>query len=82
MNNNFEKIAVKKRGACPLCRDGEFEYLNKKGPSELIKLCGSEMIQITPQREMEVSLEYLKGKLGRIGDASYLGFLLKFRVDK
>jgi adenylyltransferase/sulfurtransferase len=59
-----------------------FEYLDKKGPGEPIKLCGREMVQITPQREMEISLEDLKGKLDRIGDASYMGFLLKFRVDK
>ncbi|MFQ5925678.1 MAG: ThiF family adenylyltransferase, partial [Dehalococcoidia bacterium] len=82
MERRFEKIAVKKRDDCPLCRNGEFEFLNKKGPSEAIKLCGREMIQVTPQREMKVSLEHLKGKLERIGDASYLGSLLKFRVDK
>ena len=82
MERSFEQIAVKKRADCPLCRDGEFEFLNKKGPSEPIKLCGRETIQITPQREMEVSLEYLKEKLEKIGDASYLGLLLKFRVDQ
>jgi len=82
INNSFVKIPVKKRDDCPLCRDGKFEYLDKKGPSEAIKLCGREMIQITPQREMEVPLEDLKGKLESIGDASYLGSLLKFRVDK
>lgn len=81
-DNSFDKIPVKKRGDCPLCRDGKFEYLDKKGPSKAIKLCGREMIQITPQREMEIPLEHLKGKLERVGDASYLGFLLKFRVDK
>jgi len=82
MERSFEEIAVKKRDDCPLCRDGEFEFLSKKGPTEPIKLCGRETIQITPQREMEVSLEYLKEKLEKIGDASYLGFLLKFRVDQ
>jgi len=81
-NNSFDKIVVKKRDDCPLCRDGVLEYLDKKGPSEPIKLCGREMIQITPQRKMEVSLEHLKGKLERIGDASYLGYLLRFRVDQ
>jgi len=82
MNNSFDKIAVKKREDCPLCRDGVFEYLDKEGPIESVKLCGRDMIQITPQREMEISLEELKEKLDRVGDASYLGFLLKFRVDK
>jgi len=81
-NNSFDRIAVEKREDCPLCRDGVFEYLDKKGPIESIKLCGRDMIQITPQREMEISLEELKEKLDRVGDASYLGFLLKFRVDK
>ncbi len=59
-----------------------FEYLDKNGSREPIKLCGREMVQIIPQREMEVLLEHLKGRLERIGEASYLGFLLKFKVDK
>jgi adenylyltransferase/sulfurtransferase len=81
-NNSFKKITVQERNDCPLCQKGELEYLNKKGPLESIKLCGRETVQVTPQREMEVSLEYLKGKLEKLGDASYLGSLLKFRVDK
>jgi adenylyltransferase/sulfurtransferase len=40
------------------------------------------MMQFTPQREMEVSLEFLKGKLEKVGDVSYLGSILQFRVDK
>jgi len=82
MDNRFEKIPVRKRDDCPLCRDGKFEYLDKKGLSEPIKLCGREMVQITPQKEMEVSLEDLKKKLEKVGDASYMGYLLKFSVDK
>lgn len=82
MKNSFKKITVKERDDCPLCRDGELEYLNKKGPLESIKLCGREMVQVTPQRGMEVSLERLKGKLEKLGEASYLGSLLKFKVGK
>ena len=82
MDNSFEKITVKERDDCPLCRNGKLEYLNKKGPVEAIKLCGRETVQVTPQREMEISLEYLKGKLEKLGDASYLGSLLKFRVGE
>lgn len=82
MDNSFEKLRVNKRDNCPLCRDGKLEYLDLKGRREPIKLCGREMVQITPQREMEVSLEQLKEKLERIGHASYMGYLLKFSVDK
>lgn len=82
MKNSFEKIPVEKGEDCPLCRDGEFEYLDKKGLSEPIKLCGRDMVQITPQREMEVSLEHLKARLEKVGDTSYMGYLLKFSVDK
>jgi len=82
MERSFEKITVKKRDDCPVCTHGEFEYLNQKGPLEPIELCGREMMQFTPQREMEVSLEYLRGKLEKSGNVSYLGSLLKFKVDK
>lgn len=80
IKNSFEKIMVKERDDCPLCKNGKLEYLNKKGPYASIKLCGREMVQVVPQREMEVSLEYLKGKLEKLGDAYYLGSLLKFIV--
>lgn len=73
---------MKERDDCPLCQNGKLEYLNKPGPLESIKLCGRETVQVTPQREMEVSLEYLKGRLEKLGEASYLGSLLKFRVDE
>jgi adenylyltransferase/sulfurtransferase len=82
MDDSFEKIAVRKREGCPLCRDGKFEYLEKREVSEPIKLCGREMVQVTPQREMEISLEDLKKKLEKVGDTSYMGYLLKFSVDK
>jgi len=81
-DNSFYKIVVKKRDNCPLCGDGVLEFLDKKGPSEPIKLCGREMIQITPQRKMKASLEHLKRKLERVGEASYLGYLLRFRVEQ
>ncbi len=82
MERSFEKIPIKKRDDCPVCTHGEFEYLNQKGPLEPLELCGREMMQFTPQREMEVSLEFLRGKLERLGDVSYLGSILKFKVDK
>jgi len=82
MERSFEKIPVRRRDDCPVCIHGEFEYLNQKGPLDPIELCGREMMQFTPQREMEVSLEFLRAKLERLGNVSYIGFLLKFKVDK
>jgi len=82
MERSFEKVPVKNRDDCPVCTHGEFEYLNQKGPLEPIELCGREMMQFTPHGEMEVSLEFLRGKLEKLGDVSYLGSILKFKVDK
>lgn len=80
--NCFDRIAVTTRSDCPACQKGEFEYLNQKGEGDVIKLCGREMIQITPRQEMTVSLEDLKARLERVGEATFMGFLLKFKVDK
>ncbi len=82
LHNSFEKITIKERDDCPLCKNGDLEYLNKKGPLGPIKLCGRDMVQVTPQREMEVSLEYLEGKLEKLGTAHHLGSLLKFSVGE
>jgi len=81
MQRSFETIPVRKRDDCPVCAQGKFEYLDQKGPLDPIELCGRGIMQVTPQREMEVSLEFLKGKLEKLGDVSYLGSILKFKVD-
>ena len=82
MERRFDEVSVKKRADCPVCTHGDFEYLNQKGPLEPLELCGGEAIQFTPRREMEVSLEYLKGKLEKVGNVAYLGSLLRFKVDR
>lgn len=81
-NNKFEKIQVKERDDCPLCVGGKYEFLDKPGLAEPVKLCGRNMIQVTPQREMGVSLEYLKTKLEKLGEVSFMGSLLRFTVGK
>ncbi len=81
-NNSFEKIHVKEREDCPLCVKGEYEYLDKPGLAEPVKLCGRDMIQVTPQRELGISLEALKTKLERLGEVSFMGALLRFTVGK
>jgi molybdopterin/thiamine biosynthesis adenylyltransferase len=81
-NNKFEKIHVKERSDCPLCVKGEYEFLDKPGLAEPVKLCGRDMIQVTPQTELGVSLEYLKEKLERLGEVSFLGALLRFNTGK
>ena len=80
--NKFEKIQVKEREDCPLCVKGEYEFLDKPGLAEPVKLCGRDMIQVTPQKEMGVSLEFLKAKLEKLGDVSFMGSLLKFTIGK
>ena len=80
--NKFEKMKVKERTDCPLCVKGEYEYLDRPGLAEPVKLCGRDMIQVTPQRELGVSLEFLKQKLEKLGDVTYMGSLLKFTVDQ
>ena len=80
MKRSFEKLPVKRRGDCPTCVAGQFEYLDRKGPLEPIELCGREMMQFTPPQKMEVSLEFLKEKLAKLGDVSYVGSLLQFKI--
>jgi molybdopterin/thiamine biosynthesis adenylyltransferase len=80
VGNKFEKVRVKERTDCPLCVKGEYEYLDKPGLAEPVKLCGRDMIQVTPQKEMGVSLEFLKTRLEKLGEVTFLGALLKFNV--
>jgi adenylyltransferase/sulfurtransferase len=80
--NKFEKISVKERQDCPLCAQGKYEFLDRPGLAEPVKLCGRDMIQVTPQRNLGVSLEHLQKKLEALGEVTYMGALLKFSVGK
>jgi molybdopterin-synthase adenylyltransferase len=81
-NNKFETIHVKEREDCPLCARGEYEFLDRPGLAEPVKLCGRDMIQVTPQRELGVSLETLKTKLEKLGEVTFMGALIKFSVGQ
>jgi len=79
VENEFERFTVAKREDCPACEKGTFEYLDKKGTSSAVTLCGRNAVQITPKEKTRFSIEELAKRLEKIGDVTFAGYLVKFK---
>ena len=75
--NNLMKIKIQKNKSCPTCR-GEYEYLNGKKGSKIIKLCGKNQYQIsgkiTPSR-----FNHIKKQLSKLGKILDYGQCIHFK---
>ena len=58
--NEIEKIKVGKNPSCECCAKHNYEYLNDKKSSKVVKMCGSELFQI---KGKQIDLLELKKKL-------------------
>ena len=76
--HNFNSIKIKKRKDCECCGKHNFEFLNKKNKERVITLCGSGVIQITPAKKMNTSVEKLGEKLQKLGDVSIKENFIRF----
>lgn len=79
-NQNFQKILVNKKKNCKCCGNNNFEFLNAKKKETMISLCGRGAIQITPAKQMNISLEELANKLGKLGDVEKREIILRFTI--
>ncbi len=65
--NELIKIKVNKNRNCVCCAKNNFEYLNGKISSRIIKLCGNDIFQIKTKNMDKNQFNDLKNKLKRIG---------------
>ncbi len=66
-NNELSKINVSKNKSCICCAKRNFEYLNGKKQSRIIKLCGDNAYQIKTKSIDKKKFNELKNKLKKIG---------------
>jgi adenylyltransferase/sulfurtransferase len=77
---DFRDVGIAREPNCPACVRAEYEFLSGAQESWTTVLCGRNTVQIVPPTEQRLSLEALGRRLGRIGKASYNGFVLTFEV--
>lgn len=76
--NELLKIKVNKNKNCVCCAKNNFEYLNGKKASRVVKLCGDNMFQIKSKSINKKQFKTLKNKLKKIGKIIDFGYCVNF----
>ena len=76
--NELLKIRIKKNENCVCCVKNNFEYLNGKKSSKIIKLCGDNIYQIKTKAIDKKTFNNIKNKLKRIGKVIDFGYSINF----
>ncbi len=77
----FERLDVgKAKGVCPVCDQGQYEFLEARQGTYLTSLCGREAVQINVRGETNVSFPALAKRLEPAGEVRYNDYMLRFRV--
>ena len=77
---DVQKIKVKKNPECECCGKHRFEFLHARRRKLVVSLCGRNAVQIVPSRPLKGDLKELRKKLSRLGEASWVDGLLRFKA--
>lgn len=76
----FERFTVKK-GGCPVCDLGRYDYLDGRAGSSVTTLCGRDAVQVNMAGDQRPSFSALAERLGRVGQVRFNEHMLRFRAD-
>ena len=76
--NELMKIRIGKNKSCICCIGHNFEYLDGKKSSRVIKMCGNNIFQIKNKSINEKEFMEIKNKLKNIGRAADFGHCINF----
>jgi adenylyltransferase/sulfurtransferase len=78
--NDWRKIKLKApREDCPACRQKYFEFLDAKGQDFAATLCGRDAVQVAPPIAVQINLEELAARLGKLGEVKQNEYLVRFK---
>jgi len=77
-NNEMSKIKVNKNKNCICCAKNNFEYLNGKKSSRIVKLCGDNIYQINTKNIDKKQFNQLKNRLKKIGKVIDFEYCINF----
>jgi len=76
----FERFTVK-RGECPVCELGQYDYLDGRAGSSVTALCGRDAVQVNVAGNGQPSFPALAERLRRVGQVRFNDYMLRFRAD-
>jgi len=71
-----DKINIVKDDNCSVCSHGNYEFLKKRKEQLITKVCGRDLIYITPPEPQSISFEKVAEKLKFTGKISYNDYFL------
>ena len=80
-SHDFNNYKIKIRENCKCCGEHNFEYLKKEKKEEIISICGSGAIQITPENKMSISFEDLLFRLKKVGKVDIHPMVLRVKIN-
>ncbi len=69
------------RESCPACGKGELEYLEGKGSSAAVVLCGRDSVQVNPPEGVKLDLAGFATRLAELGSVQRNEYLLRFIAE-
>lgn len=78
-SGDIQRIKVKRNPDCECCGKRNFEFLQARKRKLVVSLCGRNAVQIVPAKPLRGGLSDLRDKLGKLGTASVVDGLLRFK---
>jgi adenylyltransferase/sulfurtransferase len=78
--NDWRKIRLREPSKdCPTCQQKRFEFLEADGQDFVTTLCGRDAVQVSPPNTVQIDLEELAGRLGKLGEVKQNEYLVRFK---
>jgi len=81
-SGRWRKVKVARRPDCPACGQRDFAFLEGRIGSRASRLCGRDMVHLSPERELSLNLSALAQRLGGTFDVQLSEYLLQLRVPE
>lgn len=81
-SGTWRKLQVQRRSDCPACGRDDFAFLEGRIGSQATRLCGRDMVHLSPQRELALDLSALAEQLESSFDVAVSSDLLRLRVPE
>lgn len=79
---SWRRVMVERRKHCPACVSHDFPYLDGRKASQATRLCGRDMVHLTPERDVTLNLSELARELPSAFDVAVSEHLLRLRVPE
>ncbi|GHT25500.1 thiamine/molybdopterin biosynthesis protein MoeB [Planctomycetales bacterium] len=81
-NNRFKTMPIEKDADCPVCVKHHYDYLYRMKSLTVKRMCGSDSVQISPERPLKTDLKTVAETLKQFGTVEQDAFMLQFDDGK